>query len=212
MTGRSWRHFSVFLPFMVAGIIGPPQDVDAAPTQAGGRRRVPATRLPEAAAGVQAHANDAANSDGCVCVDDDELAIEDEPLEELPDADLATAARYLAVFKEMPVHNAVLELFCKASALEGLLFGDNVADITILTEAEVRRIEEHAEKLAVDYLQTLYGRTNTSKVHRLIYHLGDELRYRGNVWEEDTSQKETLHAACKRMYRRTNKRRPGVSL
>ena len=76
----------------------------------------------------------------------------------------------------------------------------------------MRRIEEHAERLAVDYLQTLYGRTNTSKVHRLIYHLGDELRYRGNLWEGDNSQNETLHASCKRMYRRTNKRGPGVSL
>jgi len=123
---------------MVAGLIGPPQDVDAAPTQAGGRRGVPATRLPAAAAGVHAQENDAANSDGWVCVDDDELAIEDEPLGELPDAELGTAARYLAVFKDMPVHDAVLEMFCKASALGGLLFGDNVADTTIFREVEVR--------------------------------------------------------------------------
>jgi len=151
------------------------------------------------------------DDDGWVCVDGDDLEVEDEPLGEMPDPDLATSAQYLALFKDKLVHDAVLELFCKAAELGGHLFGDNIADTTTMTMMDVREIEAEAETLGVDYLQTLYGRINTTQMHRLIYHLGDELRARGNLWEGDASLNESLHGACKRMYKRTNKRGPGVS-
>ena len=214
MTGRSWRHFSVFWPFIVAGLIGPPEDTDAAPPQPGNDDHVP--RTTDTRAETSINANDdrdgSINQDGWVGVDGDDLAVEDEPLGELPEADVAASTRYLAVFKHMAVHDAVLELFCKAAALGGRLFGDNTGDTTTLSEAQVRGMEADAEVLGIDYLQTLYGRINTSKIHRLVYHLGDELRSCGNLWEGDTSQNEALHGACKRMYKRTNKRGPGVAL
>jgi len=212
MTGRSWRHFSVFWPFMVAGLIGPPDDAGTTPASSLGRRHVAPVRPSVVAASAATHPYNVISDDGWVCVDGDDLAVEDEPLGEMPDPDVATSARYRAVFKDKPVHEAVLEMFCKAAELGGHLFGDNVTDETTLTEAAVRSIEQDAETLGIDNLQTLYGRTNTSKVHRLIYHLGDELRARGNLWEGDTSLNEKLHGACKRMYKRTNKRGPGVSL
>jgi len=212
MTGRSWRHLSVFWPFMVAGLIGPPDYAYTAPTSSVPRSSATPVDPSDLAAGVGTNPEDSKNDDGWVCVDGDELAVEEEPLGDMPDPDVATSARYSAVFKDKPVHDAVLDMFCKAAELGGHLFGDNVADATIMTELEVRAIEADAERLGVDFLQTLYGRTNTSKVHRLIYHLGDELRARGNLWEGDTSLNETLHGACKRMYRRTNKRGPGVAL
>jgi len=81
-----------------------------------------------------------------------------------------------------------------------------------MTEADVRAIETKAGTLGIDYLQTLYGCTITSRVHRLIYHLSDELRSQGNLWEGDKYPNETLHGACKSMYKCTNKRGPGVYL
>jgi len=42
-------------------------------------------------------------------------------------------------------------------------------------------IDEAANQLGVDAIQTLYGHVNTTKLHRLIQHLGDELRARGNL-------------------------------
>jgi len=212
MTGRSWRHFSVFWPFMVAGLIGPPNDAEREQSSGLRRRTAAPTRASVSVAGDGTRSDVANDDDGWVCVDGDDLAVEEEPLGEMPDPDVATSARYISVFKDHPVHEAVLEMFCKAAELGGHLFGDNVADTTTMTAADVRTIEAEAETLGIDYLQTLYGRTNTSKVHRLIYHLGDELRSRGNLWEGDTSLNETLHGACKRMYKRTNKRGPGVSL
>jgi len=211
MTGRSWRHFCVFWPFMVAGLIGPPDYADPAPTSSFNSRSAGSTH-PSVLAGSGTHPDDTLNDDGWVCVADDDLAVEHEPLGEMPNPDVVTSSRYLAVFENKPVHDAIQEMFCKAAELGGLFFGDNVADSTTVTERDVRAIEADAETLGVDFLQTLYGRTNTTKVHRLIYHLADELRARGNLWEGDTSLNETLHGACKRMYKRTNKRGPGGSL
>jgi len=214
MTGRSRRHFLLFSPFMVAGLIGPPDDAATAPSSGLGRRTATAVRTRPSVSAVTAGAQTdvGMDDDGWVCVDGDDLAVEDEPLGEMPDPDLATSAQYLAVFKDKLVHDAVLELFCKAAALGGHLLGDNIADTTTMTKMDVRAIEAEAETLGVDYLQTLYGRINTTKIHRLIYHLGDELRARGNLWQGDASLNESLHGACKRMYKRTNKRGPGVSL
>lgn len=73
-------------------------------------------------------------------------------------------------------------------------------------------MEEEVRELAVDELQTLYGHTNTTKFHRLAQHLGEEMRARGNLREGETSVNEKLHGACKRMFKRSNIRGPGVAL
>jgi len=119
---------------------------------------------------------------------------------------------YRRIFHDLKLHEAMLEMFCVAAELGGDLFGDNVADTAVISEEEIVAMEERARVLGVDYLQTLYGHINTSKVHRLVQHLADELRNRGNLWEGDTSENEKMHASCKRMFRRTNKRGPGVAL
>jgi len=198
----------VFWPSIVAGLIGPPDDDDATAVAAdgalvGGHAAAPA---------CTAEAPDTVYDDGWVAVDGDDLAVAEEPLGALPGPELATTDRFKAVFRDMPVQDAVLELFCTAVALGGRLFGDNVGDTVTLTEADVQTMVADAKMLGVHYLQTLYGRTNITKVHRVIFHLGDELRDCGNLWEGDTSLNERLHGACKRMYARTNKRGPGVSL
>jgi len=211
MTGRSWRHFSVFWPFILAGAVGPPESDDAA-AEPGDHGVAPTGAAPTSTSFGSAMDDGSLWNDGWVSSGGDILAVEEEPLGELPAADLASTARYKAAFQEKPIHDAVLEMFCKTAQLGGQLFGDNVADATSLTEAAVRRMEDNAMTLGGKYLQKLYGRINTSKVHRLVYHLGDELRERGNLWEGDTSQNEKLHGVCKRMYTRTNKRGPGVTL
>jgi len=130
----------------------------------------------------------------------------------LPDERLDRSSAYQEFFSQMAVHDAYLELFCQVARLGGMLFGDNVADETSMTEAAVEHMDEAAKVLGVDSIQTLYGHVNTTKLHRLVAHLGDELRARGNLWEGDTSVNEKLHGSCKRMFKRSNKRGPGVAL
>jgi len=234
MTGRSWRHFSVFWPFMVAGLIGHPDAAATAPASVDGMPVAPTAGIPRAPSSARSAASDDSSGDdsdassaslggsvgdttndgddGWRAVPGDDLAVAEQQGGALPDARLAFSSAYADHFDGMPLHDAYLEMFCQAARVGGLLFGDNVADPTVITEAAVSDIDEAAKVLGVDFIQTLYGHVNTTKLHRLVQHLGDELRNRGNLWEGDTSLNEKLHGSCKRMFKRSNKRGPGVAL
>ncbi len=67
-------------------------------------------------------------------------------------------------------------------------------------------------KMLGDMIQVLLGPVHTTKLHRLMYHVHEELTRRGNLWEGDTSENESLHPAGKMMYRRTNKHGPSLML
>jgi len=203
MTGRSWRHFSIFWPFMLAGLIGRRKTVPAAAATVDGIPVAPTARARRAPASAGSATSDhfsddgsfdgSASSRGSVCdstsdfddgwrdVRGDSLAVSEERDGGLPRERLASSSAFKEHFHNMPVHEAYLELFCAAARLGGMLFGDNVADSTVLTEAAVNDMDEAAKVLGVDYIQTLYGHVNTSKLHLLVQHLSDELRNRGNL-------------------------------
>jgi len=222
MTGRTWRHFSVFWPFMLAGAVGPRGADDHGEELLDGLRVAPSA----GALGVLAAADTSSDDGGTDAAsasdwqsdaggDAARPAEVDEPLaagQELPGPDLVNTARYLQVFGSIPIDDAVLLTFCRAAQLGGALFGDNVARTTTMTEEQIQSMEDAASGLGVDCVQTLYKLTNTTKLHRVVQHLGAELRGRGNLWEGDTSENERLHASCKRMFRRSNKRGPDVIL
>jgi len=70
----------------------------------------------------------------------------------------------------MAMHEAMLDLFCRAAQLGGELFGDKAEDTAAITREQILAMEEHAAAFAVDRLQTLYGHVHTTKVHRRIQH------------------------------------------
>jgi len=222
MTGRTWRHFSVFWPFMLAGAVGPRVAENPGHELLDGLPVAPIAcevgALTAADTSSDDGGSDTTSASGWQSDaggDAARTAHVDEPLaagQELPGPDLVNTPRYLQVFGSMPIHDAVLLTFCRAARLGGALFGDNVASTTYLTEEQIKSMEEAASALGVDCVQTLYSLTNTTKLHRLVQHLGAELRGRGNLWEGDTSENEHLHASCKRMFRRSNKRGPDVTL
>lgn len=111
---------------------------------------------------------------------------------------------YRQLFGSAPVEDAVLRMFCQAAKLNNLLFGDNKADSTVTTDAEAQEMATLAKEL-VDTMQVLLGAVHSTKLHRLAYHLLQELRNRGNLWEGDTSVNESRHASVKAMFRRSNK-------
>jgi len=110
------------------------------------------------------------------------------------------------------MQDAVLELYCQAARLTNRLFGDNVASSVIMTEKEMQSLASEAYHFLVDTLQVIMGPLQTTKLHRLAFHLLKELLGRGNLWEGDTSENESLHRLCKRMYLRSNKRGPSIML
>jgi len=223
MTGRTWRHFSVFWPFMVAGAIGPRDPTDPTTRLLEGRPVAPVNRT--FAARLRPPANESSSDDESAASDSDagwrsetgeDAADPVAPLATfrkiLPGADVARSPRYADTFGEMPLHDALLDMFCLVARLGGALFGDNIGNTTAITESQINAMDADAKTLGVDYVQLLYGHVHTTKLHRLVEHLGDELRGRGNLWEGDTSENERLHSTCKRMFRRSNKRGPDVAL
>jgi len=111
MTGRSWRDFSVLWPFILAGLIGPPDDAEREQSSGLRRRTAVPTRASVLVAGDGTRSDAANDDDGWVCVDGDDHAVEEEPLGEMPDPEVVTSARSVAVFKDHPVHVAGLEMF-----------------------------------------------------------------------------------------------------
>jgi len=234
MTGRSRRHIFISWPFMVAGLTGVPDSGEFAAAPLDGVPVAPTRRMPKApggkgsttgetssdddssvasaSSGGSAGVDSSAFDDGWVAVPGDDLAVADDSVGALPKMDVASASAYAEHFCDMPLHEAYLVLFCQEARVGGMLFGDNVANATVVTEADVNDIDEAAKEFGVDFIQTLYGHVNTTKLHRLVQHLGEELRNRDKLWEGDMSVDEKLHGSCKHMFKRSNERGPGVAL
>jgi len=204
MTGRLWRHGLPMMPHMIAGVGGPLRERpvrhhDAAPTTVAAADR-------RTGRGEQEELDDGHGQDGAVL----------EPAEEaLPDPtvpDVVSSARYQALFGDLPLHEAVLDAYCRMAALGGRLMGDNIADTVHMSEQQMREVASEATLFVTEYVDVLFGPAHTTKAHRLAAHLLAALLDNGNLWEGDTSENDGLHGPCKRMYKRTNKRGPTIVL
>jgi len=109
------------------------------------------------------------------------------------------------VFPNMPTHDAVLDVVCRGALLMGKLCQDNVAEGAELSNKAIKDLSDEAHDFVTRYVRVLFGAISSTKLHKLAFHLGDELRRRGNLTEADTSINEMLHKLCKVMYARTNK-------
>ena len=203
MTGRQWRYGLVMMPHMLAGVGGPAEGrparhADAAPAQV--------AAASHQSTGDTDELDDGHGPDGAVLEPADEV---------LPDPvvpDVTTSTRYRQVYGNIPLHRAVLDVFCRMAVLGGRLMGDNVADTTRMTEQQMRDLADEACDLIINRVDLLFGPMHTSKAYRLANHLLVALLRNGNLWEGDTSENESLHGPCKRMYSRTNKRGPTIVL
>jgi len=203
MTGRLWRHGLTIMPHIIAGVGGPAEEhrlryEDAAPArEATGERRH---------ARENEELDDGHGPEGVV------LEAADEELPDPAVPDVVTSEKYRRLYGELPLHMAVLDVYCRMAALGGRLLGDNIADTVHLSEQQMRTLAEEATEFIVEYVDLLFGPAHTTKAHRLANHLLAALLANGNLWEGDTSENEALHGPCKRMYSRTNKRGPTIVL
>jgi len=109
------------------------------------------------------------------------------------------------VFKGKRVHEAVLEVVCRLARLMGKLCGDNAAPGAMTTDEDVEELQQEAKLFVTRFVRVLFGAVNTTKMHRLAFHLMQEFLLRGNLEEADTSTNEMLHKLLKAMYKVTNK-------
>ncbi|KAK1862347.1 hypothetical protein I4F81_004921 [Pyropia yezoensis] len=195
MTGPSWRHFSVFWPHIVAALIGP---ADPARLKGG----PPTEATDHGAKGTMDDGDDGVGPD---IVDEDAH----QPVPSGVNTGIGTA--YHAVYANMPVEDAVQDMFCRVTKIGGMFCGDNVADTVHTSGTQVTAMVEAAHDVG-RRAQVLLGPVHTIKLHRIMRHLRSELEGRGDLWEGDTSANESLHKVCKKMYLRSNKRGPTLAL
>lgn len=163
----------------------------------------PATESDDCAAESHDGARSTDTIDTSAECDVEEVASE-RPVPDI-DGDTAAAAEYAARFGSRPMHEAVLEVVCRAAALMGKLCGDNGAFQDGYKDASTARLGAEAYELVTQYMRVLFGESNTPKMHALAYYLADELMRRGNLIEADTSVNEMLHKILKAFFVNTNK-------
>jgi len=201
MTGRLWRHGLAMMPHMMAGVCGPAEDLplphdDVAPVGPVVNRRQ--------SSNIDEELDDGHGPDGAV------LGAAEEVLPDPVVPDVVSSPKYKRLFGTLPLHRAVLDVFCRMAALGGRLMGDNMSETTRMTEQQMRSLAQEAKEFVIEYVDLLFGPFHTTKAHRLANHLLVALLNTGNLWEGDTSENEALHGPCKRMYSRTNKRGPTI--
>lgn len=116
-----------------------------------------------------------------------------------------TVADYKPVFGDMPPSETVLEVTCLVARLMGQICGDNMAEGAKLSDKRAKALAREEYDFVTKNMAALFGVSNTTNMHRLAYHLLDELRLRGNLVEADSSLNDTLQVLCKVTYSRTNK-------
>lgn len=92
---------------------------------------------------------------------------------------------------DLSLQEAITDLLCQAAYLSGVLFGDNITDALVTSEEGMLSLAFDARTLG-ECIQVMHGRTHTTKLHRLMCHLADEMLARGNLWEGDASLNEML--------------------
>lgn len=104
-------------------------------------------------------------------------------------------------------HRAVLRCICELVALTNALFATQHSGVRGITLSEAAILASKAHSWVVDQFQSVLGPAHNTKLHRLSAHLLDEFRLRGNLFDGNSADNESLHKAVKAAYRTTNKRR-----
>jgi len=219
-TGADQRAGVYVLPFAVAGIFGrgrprPAKAVNAgdaettapagARSQLAGRRRrkggsararAASRNKPSGAHAAKAHRFERGEVFGGNDEDDDE---------ELPAGFKFDWDAYRAAFGDTPIEDAVTVMFSEYAALYARIVGWTTSfKPAPMSLEEGQSIQEQASNFVHSIMTPLLGYVHTSKVHKLLAHLMDSIRYHGNLNNANTSANEAAHKADKKFYRRTN--------
>jgi len=135
MTGRLWRHGLCIMPQMIAGVGGPSEirplrHLDAATTRG-------ATMQPRSSFAHE-ELDDGHGPDG------GELEAADEVLPDPVVSDVESSPKYRRLFGDLPLHRAVLEVYCRMAALGGCLMGGNMADTVRMSDLQMRALADEA--------------------------------------------------------------------
>ena len=186
-TGKQQRDGVAILAFIVAGLFGPLGDEDGAGAFAAEHAAERAAVDGSAnAAGYEADSDDDAAKVGKNFVFDWEA--------------------YHEVWGDTPISVAVTSMFAKYAVLYARIAGRTTSAVPPpMTLTEGRDIGEQATAFVNRFITPILGHIASVKVHKLLCHVAEAVRWHGNLQNGNTAANESGHKADKPYYARTSK-------
>jgi len=173
-TGRQQRDGVAILPFVVAGLFGPAFEEEVA------------------AAAAEVDAAEAAAGDAGYTADDEADAVK------VPNNFTFDWGRYEAVGGNTPVHIAVTSMFSEYAVLYARIAGRTMSVVPPpMTLTEGLSIREQARDFVNNFVSPVLGHIHSTKMHKLLCHVADAIRYHGNIQNGNTASNESLHKKTK---------------
>ena len=115
-------------------------------------------------------------------------------------------AAYRAVWKETPVHVAVTDMFAEYAQLYTLVARHTTQRAPVpMTMEEGVSIGNKATEFVNKFMTPILGKMASTKVHKLLRHVTDAIRWHGSPQNANTASNESQHKDDKPHYLRTNK-------
>jgi len=125
--------------------------------------------------------------------------------EELPTGFRFDWGAYRAAFGETPIEDAVTIMFAEYAELYAQIAGSTTsATPALMSLEEGQAIQEKASSFVLNIMSPILGYVHTIKVHKLLSHTLDSIRYHGHLRHGNTSANEAAHKLDKKFYRRPN--------
>lgn len=193
-TGKQQRDGVPVLPFIMAGLFR----VERAPCAPGDN--VGATCDDDAPRELIADA-DSEDCDGDV--DQDDADVEAASLDK---NFRFNWDRYHAVWQDTPIHKAIVEVFAEYATLYARISGQVRSTVPPpMTLSTGLSIAGQAARFVVNYVTPVLGEIASTKLHKLLCHVTDAIRWHGHLQNGNTAENEAIHKHDKQFYRRTNK-------
>jgi len=186
-TGKQQRDGVAILPFIVAGLFGPVGDEDA------GAAFAAEHEAERALAAVLAHAA------GYEADEDDHAAKVGRNF-------AFDWTAYHHVWGDTPVNVAVTSMFAEYAVLYARISGRTTSAVPPpMTMTEGLAIDEQAKNFVNKFVTPILGHIASVKIHKLLCHVADAVKWHGNVQNCNTALNESGHKADKSYYGRTCK-------
>jgi len=186
-TGKQQRDGVAILAFIVAGLFGPVGDEDGAGSFAAEHD----AEREAAAASADAAGYDA---DG----DDDAARVGRNFVFDW--------TAYHSVWGDTPVHVAVTSMFAEYAVLYARIAGRTTSAVPPpMTMSEGLAIDEQAKNFVNKFVTPILGHIASVKIHKLLCHVADAIKWHGNMRNCNTASNESQHKTDKCFYQRTTR-------
>jgi len=160
------------------------------------RGRAQASKRVKKSAGKAACGGSGAGMFGGNDADDDE---------ELPSGFKFDWDSYRAAFGDTPMEDAVTIMFAEYAELYARISGWTTSSAPApMSIEEGKAINTQASSFVLTIMPPILGYVHTRKLHKLLAHTLDSIRYHGHLRKNNTRTNEAAHKVDKKFYRRTN--------